>query len=233
MKFYQASCLHHPLIVPGVQVAAKISERGLETRAPPDVGFFDQTGDRPNLDIIPTNFLEAGNLDRKWAIPICREVTKFDPHQTDKSGTFNYNIQGTHKKGLTLIHEKKYLHLIVTFTCADPEVLPNYNLMDLCTNAIHQAAQTTHELKYGFLDKQTVYSVVANHEIRIQSTEPKNQPHKRSYFGKPFGFINIQKFDEPKKRSTFGSPFGVINLQIGDEAKNVALFNINGLPGKK
>lgn len=220
-----------PLIVPGEQVAAKITRRGLEAREPPPaVGFFDQTGDRPNLDVIPTNFLEAGNLEREWSTPICSEITKVDPHQTTKSGTFNYNIQGTHKKGITLVHDKRYLHLLVTFTPMDTENLPKYDLMDLCKNAIHQAAQTTHELKYGFFNKQTVYSIVAFHKIMIQPVQTPEQAHRRSTFGEPFGLVNIQKSDDPQKRSSFGSPYGLINLQVGDEAKDVAFFKKNGLP---
>ncbi|KAF4636133.1 hypothetical protein G7Y89_g1956 [Cudoniella acicularis] len=199
-----------PLIVPGEEVAAKVTKRGLETRTPPPVGFFDQSSDTPNEPWILSNFLETGILDTKWSTPICNEVTKFDPHQTGQSGAFNYNIQGTHKQSLSLVHDKRYLHLLVTFSGVDVTLLPQYDLVDLCKNAMHQAAQSYHELKYGFFGTQTVYSVVNNHRIVIQPTETPGQS---------------------SKRSDFGAPIGLINIQIGDQAKDVTLFNANGLPG--
>jgi hypothetical protein len=204
-----------PLIIPGEQVAANISKRSIEARGPlPPVGFFDQTSDGSNQPLILSNFLETGVLDRTWSTPICNEVTKFDPHQTAQSGMFNYNIQGTHKTGQSLDHTKRYLHLLVTFSGTDTTILPQYNLVDLCKNAMHQAAQTYHELKYGAFGHQTVYSVVNNHRIEIQPTETAAQAQSQN-----------------QKRSDFGGPIGIINIQIGDQAKDVKLFNLNGLPG--
>jgi hypothetical protein len=203
-----------PLIVPGEQVAANVSKRSVEARAPPPpVGFFDQTSDSTGQPQILGNFLETGVLDRTWSTPICNEVTKFDPHQAAQSGMFNYNIQGTHKTGQSLVHAKQYLHLLVTFSGVDTTMLPQYNLVDLCKNAMHQAAQTYHELNYGAFGHQTAYSVVNNHQIRIQPTETPAQTQSQN-----------------QKRSDFAGPIGIINIQIGDQAKDVKLFNLNRLP---
>ncbi|TVY83225.1 hypothetical protein LSUE1_G004419 [Lachnellula suecica] len=196
-----------PLIVPGDQVAAKVNKRNLEPRSPPPVGFFDQVSEAAGEDPIPSNFLETGALDRDWSTPICNEVTKFDPHQQNTSGIFNHNIQGTHKKDLSLVHTGKFLHLLVTFTGADTTLLPQYDMVDLCKHSMHQAAQSYHELAYGAFGSQTVYSVVRQHRIQIQPTETTEQSNSQ-------------------KRSTFGGPIGIINIQIGDQAKGLDITTV-------
>ncbi|KAH8650956.1 hypothetical protein BGZ60DRAFT_421151 [Tricladium varicosporioides] len=74
---------------------------------------------------------------------------------------------------------------------------------------MHQAAQSNHELKYGFMGSQTVYSMINNHKITIQPKQTAQQAHKRS---------------------EFGGPIGLINIQFGDHAQGVEMFNGNGLP---
>lgn len=211
-----------PLIVSGQSVAADTAntKRSLQARdaPPPDVGFFDQTSDGTNA--ILTNFLEPGNLQNSWSGPVCNTVTTgFDPTNTDATGIFNYNIQGTHKIADSLDHNKRFLQLLVTLTGTDPVLLPQYNVTALCEKAVVQAAQNYHELKYGAFGLKTVDSVVNNHRIEILPTETAGQ-------------VTSQTAVPAKRGSTFGAPVGIINIQIGDQAKDVSLFHLNGLPGK-
>lgn len=197
-----------PLRIPGSALAAKVYKRAPGEVTLPAVDFSDMALDTPGRSPILTNFLETGTLDLEWGTAVCEKITKFDPTQDGNSGIFNFNVQGTHKAGLSLVHEKRYLHLYASFTTGDSTQLPKYDLMKLCKTAFHQAAQTNHELKYGFFGIQTAFSVLNNHLIRIIPSLGAGQV----------------------KRSSFGSPIGMINIQIGDEAKGVDLFKFTGLP---
>jgi hypothetical protein len=195
-----------PLRIPGSALAAKVNKRAAEDL--PDLDFTDIALDTPGRSPILTNFLETGVLDSEWGTPICDQITKFDPTQVGNGGIFNFNVQGTHKTSLSLVHDKRYFHLYVSFSTADSFLLPKYNLKDLCKTAFHQAAQTNHELKYGFFGIQSVFSVLNNHLIRIQPSVG----------------------GEKVKRSSFGAPIGIINIQIGDQAQGVDIFKFGALP---
>ena len=213
-----------PLIISGQSVAADTADtkRNLQPRdAPPDVGFFDQTSDGTNA--ILTNFLEPQNLENSWSGPVCNTVTTgFDPTKTDATGVFNYNIEGTHKIVDSLDHNNRFLQLLVTLTGTDPVLLPQYNVTTLCENALVQAAQNYHQLKYGAFGLKTVDSVVNNHKIEILPTETAGQVTSQT----------AVPASSRKRGSTFGAPIGIINIQLGDQAKDVSLFHANGLPGK-
>lgn len=131
---------------------------------------------------------------------------------------FNYNIQGTHKIAQSLDHKKRFLNLLVTFTGTDPVLLPNYDITAICSEAMHQAAQSTHSLKYAF-DSKTVDSVMNIDRLEVLPTETAGQ-------------VTIQTAAPPslKQRSNFRMPISMFNIQIGDQAKGVSLFDVNGLP---
>ncbi|KAF8860924.1 hypothetical protein BDZ45DRAFT_800389 [Acephala macrosclerotiorum] len=213
-----------PLIVSGQSVAADTADakRSLQARGapPPDVGFFDDAND--GTTVILTNFLEPGHLN-SWSGPVCTTVAMgFDPTKTDATGIFNYNIQGTHKIADSLDHTGRFLQLLVTFTGTDPVLLPQYNVTALCQNAMAKAAQYYHELNYGAFGLKKVDSVLNFHKIEILPTETAGQVTSQT----------AAPASSSKRGSTFGAPIGIINIQLGDQANDVALFHLNGLPGK-
>ncbi|KAE8445209.1 hypothetical protein EG329_013581 [Mollisiaceae sp. DMI_Dod_QoI] len=196
-----------------------IMKRGLQTS--PLIVSGQSTSDGTNA--ILTNFLEPKNLENSWSGPVCNTVTtSFDPTKTDATGIFNYNIQGIHKIADSLDHKKRFLQLLVTLTATDPVLLPQYNVTALCEKALVQAAQNYHQLKYGAFGLKTIESVVNNHKIEILPTETAGQVTSQT----------TAPASSSKRGSTFGAPIGIINIQLGDQAKEVALFHLNGLPGK-
>ena len=195
-----------PLIVPGKDVAAHTDIAKRQSNAPPAVQFSDIANDTPGKDKIPSNFIETKALDDKWSTPVCKILTAFKPEANGDARNFYYNVQGAHKHLISIVHDGKLLNLAATFITNDVTQLVRYDLMDLCKNAFHQAAQSNHELKFGPFNLNTIYSALRNHQI------------------------SIQQVGTAGKRSTFGAPIGIINIQIGDKADGVELFNVKGLP---
>lgn len=130
--------------------------------------FLDDASDASNVPLIPTNFMETGNFDNLWSKPVCEVATVVASDQIEQGGMFTYNVQATHKEGITLIHKGKMLSLLVTWQPTDKTFLPLYDKVDLCRRGIHEAAQSYHELKYGAFNLQTAFSVKNTHDIQIQ-----------------------------------------------------------------
>ncbi|KAK0101168.1 hypothetical protein ONS95_012852 [Cadophora gregata] len=89
-----------PLVVPGKDVAAHTPIARRQSNDPPAVQFSDFADDTPGKDKIPSNFVETATLDDKWSTPVCKILTAFKPEANGDARNFNYNVQGTHKKGM-------------------------------------------------------------------------------------------------------------------------------------
>jgi hypothetical protein len=160
-----------------------------------------------------TNFLEAGQFKDHWAASICNEITKIPSNQDTDAGKWYYSIQGTHKRAMSLTHDKEYLTVLVTWEPSDKRLLPKFDGMkvDLCKKALQAAAANTHQLEYGAFNSKSVASLKNRHAIAI-STPRSPDTQKQS------------------KRGRAGNTIAFINIELGDHSKEVGLFNGNGLP---
>jgi hypothetical protein len=170
--------------------------------------YFDDVHEVDGEQQILSNFMEPGQLNNSWSPHICRTITKVDPKKAGDSAVFSYNIQGTHKTGISLVHQGHYLHVLASLTVQNTDELPKHDLMALCQGAMSKASESVHSLNYDAFNSKTVYSVINGHTIAIEAPSGK------------------------KKRDTInnGSQWAIIHLQFGDQAKDISLFNGNGLP---
>ncbi|KAH8722554.1 hypothetical protein GQ44DRAFT_622297, partial [Phaeosphaeriaceae sp. PMI808] len=161
---------------------------------------------------ILTNFLEPSQFKNRRIDRICTEITKVPSNQDTQGGKWHYGVQGTHKRAISLIYDKRYLDLLATWEPTDKRLLPQFESqkVDLCKKALQSAADNTHSLAYGAFNAKSVASVKNRHTIAI-STPPFNGDTKSS------------------KRSRAGNIIAFINTELGDHNKDVGLFNANGL----
>ncbi|KAF1956340.1 hypothetical protein CC80DRAFT_446192 [Byssothecium circinans] len=164
---------------------------------------------------ILTNFLEPGQLKDSWIDRICKEITKVPSNQDTDAGKWHYGVQGTHKKAISLVHDKRYLDLLVTWEPSDKRLLPIFDSkkVELCTKALQSAAENTHSLAYSAFNAKSVKSVKNRHTISIATPSSGNGKGK-------------------SKRGRAGDTIAFINIELRDHNKEVGLFNNNGLAPK-